>query len=109
MIYLRLDRPGGRTEVSWLLNETKDLPTLMLSNLHNYVTAQIMSNGEGIVQSLKSHSFGAGPEDMFDEGNSFDLSPIRIPQENSEGSFGHDESGNWNHSDAIDDTFHYRR
>ena len=96
-------------EASWLLNETKDTPTLMLSNSQNYTTAQIMSNGHGILQPLKAKLFGAGPEDMFDEGNSFDLSPIRVISEGSEGSSCHGQPGKWNLSADMDDTFHYKR
>ena len=59
-------------------------------------------------------SIDTGAEDMFDEGNSLDLSPIKISHstvevsgyegqlENSGSGFGFTE-------DMLDDTFHYRR
>ena len=101
-------------EATWLPGDVNDAPRLMLSSMHNYATAQIMSNGQGILQPLKAKSFGAGPEDMFDEGNSFDLSPVRIPSEegpadNFKNSPGHDQSGSSNLSDDIDDTFQFKR
>ena len=114
VIQLHLERLGGKMEVSWLHSDVEDLARLMLSSTQNYTTAQIMSNGHGLFQPLKAKSLGAGPEDMFDEGNSFDLSSGRIPSERGpidglEDSSDHEQSAQWNHSDDIDDTFHYKR
>ncbi len=101
-------------EVCWLHSEIKDAASLMLSSPQNYTTAHVMSNGQGILQPLKAKSFGVGPEDMFDEGNSFNLSPIKISADGAltnslEGSSGHDQTGQWNLSEDVDDTFHYKR
>ncbi len=114
VVDLHLDISGGKLEACWLHSEVEDVPRLMLGSTQNYTTAQTMSNGQGILQPLRAKSFGAGPEDMFDEGNSFDLSPVKIPPEGEsaeilEETLGHGQSGQWDFSDDVDDTFHYRR
>ena len=114
VIHLHLNRMGGKMEAVWLRGDIDDAPMVMLSSMQNYMTAQIMSNGQGILQPLKAQSFGVGPEDMFDEGNSFDLSPVRTrlaeaPADGIEDSLSHEQSGSLNLSDEIDDTFHYKR
>lgn len=113
VIALHLDRFGGKMDASWLQSEMDDVPRLMLSTTQNYTTAQIISNGQGILQPLKVRSFGAGPENMFDEGNSFDLSPVKLPPygeptEVLDGYSGHEQPGHWDFSDDVDDTFHYK-
>ena len=100
-------------EVSWLHSEMKDAASLMLSSPQNYTTVHVMINGQGILQPLKAKSFGVGPEDVFDEGNSFDLSSIKVSADGAltndlEDSSGHDQTGQWNLSEDIDDTFHYK-
>ncbi len=107
----------GKMDASWLQSDVEDAPGLMLSTTQNFTSVQIMSNGQGIIQSLNARSFGAGPEDMFDEGNSIDLSPVKIPPREEqtevlEGSSGHGQSGHLDFSDDVDDvddTFHYKR
>lgn len=117
VIALHLDQMVGKMDASWLQSEVEDAPGLMLSTTQNFTSVQIMSNGQGIIQSLNARSFGAGPEDMFDEGNSIDLSPVKIPPKKEqtevlEGSSGHGQSGHLDFSDDVDDvddTFHYKR
>lgn len=96
-------------EANWLLDEANDMHTLMLGNAHNYVTGQISRNGELASLPRKIEITGAGPEDMFDEGNSLDLSPIKLSMEAGGTSSGFAHSGQWNVSDEVDDTFQYRR
>lgn len=54
----------------------------------------------------------AGAESLFDEGNSFDLSPIKITRDETIGfEDGNDSmgSGFGMENEMVDDTFHYRR
>lgn len=88
VISLQLEKPGGKMEASWLLDEAVEIPILMLGNAHNYVIGQISRNGELASLPKKTEMTDAGPEDMFDEGNSMHLLNV---------------------SDEVDDTFHYRR
>lgn len=120
VVTLPLERVGGRLEASWLQSAEENTYRLMLSSTHQYITATIDSNGEIIPESYhcgKSAESGVtGVEDMFDEGNSLDLSPIKLAHDETmevherfEG--GHDQSdssfgmGN----EMVNDTFHYRR
>ena len=101
-------------EASWLHSEANDEPRLLLSSMQNYTMLQIRSNGQGVLQPIKARSFGLGPEDLFDEGKSFDLSPVRTPpaeasRDNPMDTSGHEQSGSWNLSDDIDDTFQFKR
>lgn len=75
-------------EASWLLDEAIEMHILMLGNGHNYVIGQISRNGELVSLPNITEMTDAGPEDMFDEGNSMDLLNV---------------------SDEVEDTFHYRR
>lgn len=88
VISLQLEKSGGKMEAHWLLDEAIDMNILMLGNAHNYVVGQISHNGELVSLPKKIEMTGAGPEDMFDEGNSLELCHV---------------------SDEVDDTFHYRR
>ncbi len=117
---LPLVRTGGRLEASWLQCPQDDSYGLMLSSTHQYTKALLSRNGNIIPEEPKDDgaagSLGTGVEDTFDEGNSLDLSPIKlahdetmdvpegfeVPNDHSGSSFG-------NCNEMIDDTFHYRR
>ena len=115
---LPLPRTGGRLEVSWLENLSKDDFSLMLSSAHQYATARISSDGEMIAEAVSLEraaiSIETGAEDMFDEGNSLDLSPIKISHSTVEvsayenGDY-HSGSGFGITEEMLEDTFHYRR
>ncbi|MCJ1427861.1 hypothetical protein MMC29_005767 [Sticta canariensis] len=99
---------------NWLLDEAIDMHTLMLGNAHNYVVGLISRNEERAALPKKTEITSAGPEDMFDEGNSLDLSPIMVSHGEASieaggdsPKFGH--SAQWTVSDKVDDFFHYRR
>lgn len=87
----------------------------MITSAHQYITAQISDSGELIPsdpepdEAARSVGAGVGAEDMFDEGNSLDLSPIKL----GDMGISHDyEDANLEtglNDEAIDDTFHYRR
>lgn len=57
-------------------------------------------------EPLKLSFVGLGPEEMFDEGNSMDLSPIKLSHDQYEGWLG---MGGTDFDDDVDDTFDYRR
>lgn len=92
----------------------------MVTSIHQYATARISKNGDPISEignlDLGFRSVGTGAEDMFDEGNSLDLSPIKIAHDDTmelHDSYddGNDRSGSSFEmgNEMVDDTFHYRR
>lgn len=114
LISLELDKLGGKMEANWLRDDATDMHTLMLGNAYNYVTGKISRNGELVSLPKEIEIAGAGPEDMFDEGNSMDLSPVKVSHDEvtmeaggDSSAFGYSEQ--WNVSDEVDDTFNYRR
>lgn len=108
MISLHLDRKSKKMEASWL-SESDGLLNFMLTNIHNYATGRITNAGELISMSAKE-GVGAGPEEMFDEGNSLDLSPPKGSQDVIKGlqDRGNEHLDQWIASDEADDTFEYR-
>jgi hypothetical protein len=92
-------------EASWVFSHDPENPTIMLANPLNYALRNLL--GDPLVETANDASFvGLGPEDMFDEGNSMDLSPIRLNhdfgvefQDENDGGLG----------DEVDDTFDYKR
>lgn len=114
VVNLPLHKLGGRLEAAWLPTEASDTLSLMLGNAHNYTTAELTHAGELSSCPNKGEITGAGPEDIFDEGNSLDLSPIRITHDAFTMEMGPVSLRNgplepWNLSDEVDDTFHNRR
>ena len=117
---LPLERAGSRLEASWLQSPHSDSFNLMITSTHQYATARISKNGDLIPEvgnlDLGFRSVGTGAEDMFDEGNSLDLSPIKIAHDDTmevRDSYddGNDSSGSSFEmgNEMVDDTFHYRR
>ena len=118
ILMLSLPRIGGRLEASWLESSSDDSFNVMISSAHQYTTARVSSDGELFPEMIPPDaaalSIGAGAEDMFDEGNSLDLSPIKISHSTVEVSaYGdgdeHSGSGFGFTEEMLDDTFHYRR
>lgn len=120
VVALHLERTGGRLEASWLQSPEDNSFILMLSSTHQYTKASLSSNGE-IIPELPcfkgaARSRGTGVEDMFDEGNSLDLSPIKLAHDETmevhegfEGGNDHSGSSFGMGNEMVDDTFHYRR
>lgn len=115
---LPLDRATGRLEASWVQCAEENNFNLMISSANQYITTKITDTGDVIptFPALDGAiSIGTGPEDMFDEGNSLDLSPIKISHPTTEFSNDirtlNDHNGsNFGMTDeGIDDTFHYRK
>lgn len=114
VIRLPLLKLGGRMEASWLHVEASNSISLMVGNAQNYVDVHLDYDGELTSSFKKAKLVGAGPEDMFDEGNSLDLSPIKIlhdePRGDTEDDFlTYGQPGQWNVAEDVDDTFYYRR
>ena len=110
-----LSTTGGKLEANWVLNPEGSDFNLLLSSAHQYTNILLSGSGEVIPQTAHidktfAESTDIGAEAMFDEGNSFDLSPIKITRdetvdfedENETSGFGMD-------NELVDDTFHYRR
>ena len=73
-----LEKPGGRTEANWLCDAPKDKPRLMLANAENYTVQYAFEEDETSDLPSVADIVGVEREDMFDEGNSMDLSPIKL-------------------------------
>ena len=56
-----------------------------------------------------SKSENVRAENLFDEGNSLDLSPIKITRDETIGLDDEERSGFVMENEMLDDTFHYRR
>lgn len=120
IVTLPLGRASGRLEANWLLSPIDSQINLFLTSTDQYITSLLSSSGE-IVPGAPSFSEGGnslsvGAEDMFDEGNSLDLSPIKITHDETlevhdHFGYGNDDSGLGFGLDneMVDDTFHYRR
>ena len=117
---LPLQRIGGRLEASWLESSSDDSFDLMISSAHQYTSARVSSDGEVMPEAVppeaRATSIDAGAEDMFDEGNSLDLSPIKISHSTVEVSAYEDGNEHYGSGlgfgfteEMLDDTFHYRR
>lgn len=111
-----LHRANGRLEAYWLQSASDDTPNLMLSSAHQYSTVQISSEGEVIPPRPQAEeqmrTVDAGAADLFDEGNSLDLSPIKLSHDTVEISVGYslgNEDSSSGFGDELADTFHYRR
>ena len=89
---------------------------MILGNAYNYTIGSAYDGEEDSETALldTEDKIPAGPEDMFDEGNSMDLSPIKLfgglgAVEAEDDSVGSGLSGAWNVSGDVEDTFHFRR
>lgn len=89
------------------------MPRIMLGNAHNYIVESVYDDDDvGTAWRNNGNMVLAGPEDMFDEGNSMDLSPIKLfggqgateAQDDTTGSGSSGES-----SGDVDDTFLLQR
>ena len=113
VLKLPLQKASGKIEASWLQSRNDDTLNIILTSMTQSVTAQISGAGqllpyiEEVGSELKCN--GSGPEDMFDEGNSLDLSPVKLEATAGFGSLNGLTSGSGSADEAIDDTFQYRK
>lgn len=108
---LPLRPPFGQSRASWLSSDHGSI-SYVLGNTDQFALGRFTPEGE----EASPHSNGAvleglGPEDMFDEGHSLDLSPIGMSHD---GALANDTpalglSTQLGFTSAIEDTFHYRR
>lgn len=84
----------------------------MLSNTDQSAIGRLNLDGDEIPwQRNGGYLDRLGPEDMFDEGNSLDLSPVKLP---GSGSQSNETTGlglatQFGHSLDVEDTFQFRR
>ncbi|KAL8947606.1 MAG: hypothetical protein Q9222_006132 [Ikaeria aurantiellina] len=106
---LSLQAPIGHPTAYWLSTHNDQL-RFMLSNTEQLATCQCTLGGDEVTWQPNADSGNLGPETMFDEGNSLDLSPYKaIDEEAFAGvtpALG--LSTQLGHSLEVDDTFHYR-
>lgn len=107
-----LERTGGRLEACWISTVAHESPRLMLGNAHNYATLSLSADGTILPEKEFRGILNTEPDDRFDEGNSMDLSPIKLSQDDTTTKFPNVSPGSserWGGSDDLDDTFSYRR
>ena len=120
IIDLPLEKANHKLEASWLLSQDASQFQVLLSSTSRHITALLSSSGDLIPKAPElnenfDRSIGTGAEDIFDEGNSLDLSPIKITHDETEVldklEDGIDDSrtGFGLGNEMVDDTFHYRR
>ena len=114
VIQIPLRSIKGRYEARWLQSADADSFNLLFSSQNQTTRARISLAGdilpesdiEGSQSKLKFSS-GPEPEDMFDEGNSLDLSPIKGGPTEDLAFLGESDFGYT--GQTLDDTFHYRK
>ena len=108
-----LEKLGGKTEAGWLCDAPKDKPRIILLNAQNYAVQYAFEKDETSDLPSVAQMVGLEREDMFDEGNSMDLSPIKLDHDFARNIIDKSpENGSeaqWHMSDDVDDTFDYRR
>ncbi|KAL8827050.1 MAG: hypothetical protein Q9170_007167 [Blastenia crenularia] len=106
---LSMKAPFGQTR-SWWLSSTSDSIKFMIGNTEQYVIGQFTQCGEDTSLQLLGESLdGLGPEDMFDEGNSLDLSPVKAMHGYEVDTPALGLSTQLGYASAVEDTFQYRQ
>ncbi|KAL8735492.1 MAG: hypothetical protein Q9181_002782 [Wetmoreana brouardii] len=112
ILSLPLKTPIGQPRASWLSSDDNVI-RFMLSNTDQSGIGRISSDGDEVPWHQDGEYLGKlGPEDMFDEGHSLELSPIKVPEEN--GAYPNDTpalglSTQLGHTSMVEDTFQFRR
>ena len=114
VLSLPLPSTKGRFEAHWLQSDDPECFNLLLSSQSQTLRTRISLAGDMISendtdgsQTKFKFSSGAEPEDMFDEGNSLDLSPVKYGHTEEMGFLGDSDFGYT--GQGLDDTFHYRK
>ncbi len=104
-----LKPPFGRLTASWLCSDEGNI-RYMLTNSEQLAFGQFTPDG---AESQANRDFidGLGPEDMFDEGHSLDLSTARMLENDTmaDDTAAPGLSTQLGFTSAVEDTFHYRR
>ncbi|KAL8665414.1 MAG: hypothetical protein Q9202_002307 [Teloschistes flavicans] len=105
---LPLRAPVGQCKASWL-SSADNTVSFMLSNVNQTAIERLTLDGE--ISSWQEKGKSLGPEAMFDEGNSLDLSPVRMSGDgtNPNETTALGLSTQLGHSLDVDDTFRFRR
>jgi len=109
------EKLAGRQEARWIRTSSDQRPTMMFGDAQNYVVGFVRGEGIQTESPTKEYMAAGNPEPLFDEGNSMDLSPIKLLHEDSRNELDVDSaddglSGQLSDvSGEVDDTFHYRR
>ncbi|KAL8689132.1 MAG: hypothetical protein Q9218_005129 [Villophora microphyllina] len=105
---LPLKAPVGHMRACWLSSDERSIQ-FVLSNTNETAIERLTLDGEEVGRQENGEDLG--PEAMFDEGNSLDLSPVKIPGDGTQtnGTPGQGLATQLGHSLDVDDTFHFRR
>ncbi|KAL8673678.1 MAG: hypothetical protein Q9168_001893 [Polycauliona sp. 1 TL-2023] len=98
ILSLPLKAPAGKFRATWLASDA-DRIRLMLSNAEQSAIKQFTHHGEEVIDPIGR----LGPEAMFDEGNSLDLSSVERHDTPAIGL-----STELGQTLEVEDTFHYR-
>ena len=114
VIALPLEKANGKLEATWLQSCNGESYNILLAYQTQSAIAEISSTGDLIPVAsnldVPAELRDTGAEDLFDEGNSLDLSPIKIIGANGLRNTLHDSGSGFDMTEeGIDDTFHYRR
>ncbi|KAL8916158.1 MAG: hypothetical protein Q9172_006429 [Xanthocarpia lactea] len=100
-----LKAPLGKLKAAWLAAEG-DKIRFLLSNSEQSAVGQLTREGEEVPEQFNR----MGPEAMFDEGHSFDLSPASVQaDENPDDTPDVGLSTELGQTLDVEDTFHYRQ
>ncbi|KAL9576379.1 MAG: hypothetical protein Q9212_007146 [Teloschistes hypoglaucus] len=100
---LPLKAPVGQSKASWLSSANNTI-SFLLSNSHQTAIERLTMDGE--TKNWDENGQSLGPEAMFDEGNSLDLSPVRMSRDETTAVGLSTQLG---HNLEVEDTFQFRR
>lgn len=113
VVTLPMVQAKSKLETHWLQSSNEECFNILLSSQTQTIHARISLAGD-LIPDDEEHettfktSEGAA-EDMFDEGNSLDLSPIKFGNTEDLGFLGDSGTGFGFTEHGLDDTFHYRK
>ena len=103
----------SKLEARWLQSSDEDHFKMLLSSQTQTMEARISLAGDLIQDAEVSENLfrsnGSGAEDMFDEGNSLDLSPVKFGTTTEFAILGDSGSGFGVTDHGLDDTFHFQK
>ena len=113
---------GGKLEACWLSAAPDGKPRFIIGNASNHTVVRVLDEGESPALESQLAMMTAtagretpsllGPEDMFDEGNSMDFSPVKLSTNHGTKVLRAEEmrvgAGGWN-DEEMDDTFDFKR
>lgn len=110
---------GARMEASWVPGTDEKRTTFLFGSSRSRVICRILNEGETLDSShmptrlppMSAAGFSErGPEDMFDEGNSMDLSPVRLSTGTFTRAINFDEDMSMMEGNSeMDDTFDFKK